>query len=249
MSAHWRFLPCGVAALGSQDFIARYSSLQSGEKSSDGSSVCVVGRLASKRDASSKLIFYDLVGGRVDQATPTAAAAATEDAAAASTHHHHAQVLPKIQIMATRAAFTGVPVAAASADSSTPTPSSPADEASLNASFKALHHCLKRGDLVWARGTPAKSKVGELSLIPQDIVLLAPCWHEIPAKLLEPVRATTNEQASERTSERAHSTSGGRELRDRSLMLTRLLLLVCSVPLLSACRRTFVTASVTWTCW
>lgn len=84
--------------------------------------------------------------------------------------------------MASRASHTGPA-----------TCSSPADEASLHASFARLHHALKKGDIVWARGIPAKSKVGQLSLLVKDVQLLTPCWHEIPAKLTEPVSSNTTD--------------------------------------------------------
>lgn len=39
---------------------------------------------------------------------------------------------------------------------------------------------LRRGDVIGVEGMPAKTKVGELSIIPKNITLLAPCLHGLP---------------------------------------------------------------------
>ena len=46
--------------------------------------------------------------------------------------------------------------------------------------FRAVHHLLKRGDIVGIRGFPGKSKKGELSILPSNLELLSPCYHMIP---------------------------------------------------------------------
>jgi len=46
--------------------------------------------------------------------------------------------------------------------------------------FYALHKIIKRGDIVGVKGTPGKSKKGELSIFPEEIVLLSPCLHMLP---------------------------------------------------------------------
>lgn len=46
--------------------------------------------------------------------------------------------------------------------------------------FHKIHRTLKRGDIIGARGYPGKSKKGELSLFPTEIVLLSPCLHMLP---------------------------------------------------------------------
>mmetsp|Transcript_34753 Transcript_34753/g.111019 ORF Transcript_34753/g.111019 Transcript_34753/m.111019 type:complete len:593 (+) Transcript_34753:80-1858(+) len=48
------------------------------------------------------------------------------------------------------------------------------------ARFSALMSTLKRGDIVGVRGTPGKTKRGELSLFPTDMLLLTPCLHMLP---------------------------------------------------------------------
>jgi lysyl-tRNA synthetase class II len=145
-----------------------------------GTEVCVAGRLASKRDSSSKLIFYDLVGNCGDT-NATAPAALGE-----------AHVVPQIQLIASRAAHSGPsPSSASPSASATDAAAAPhPSEAELHASFARLHHALKKGDLVWVRGVPSKSKVGQISLLVKEIQLLAPSWHEIPTKLTEPVSST-----------------------------------------------------------
>lgn len=48
--------------------------------------------------------------------------------------------------------------------------------------FDKIHALLRRGDIVGAKGSPgrAKSKAGELSLIPHTLTLLSPCLHMLP---------------------------------------------------------------------
>lgn len=46
--------------------------------------------------------------------------------------------------------------------------------------FAKIHAVLRRGDIVGVRGFPGKSKKGELSIFPQEIVLLSPCMHMLP---------------------------------------------------------------------
>jgi len=48
--------------------------------------------------------------------------------------------------------------------------------------FEQIHAVLRRGDLVGVRGMPAraKSRTGELSIVPIEIVLLSPCLHMLP---------------------------------------------------------------------
>ncbi|GAB1599576.1 lysine--tRNA ligase-like isoform X1 [Argonauta hians] len=46
--------------------------------------------------------------------------------------------------------------------------------------FLATNEKVKRGDMVGVRGHPGKTKKGELSIIPIEMVLLAPCLHQLP---------------------------------------------------------------------
>ncbi len=46
--------------------------------------------------------------------------------------------------------------------------------------FTTLHERIKRGDIVGVRGHPARSKTGELSIVPLDVTLLTPCMHMLP---------------------------------------------------------------------
>lgn len=59
--------------------------------------------------------------------------------------------------------------------------------------FAKIHSVLRRGDIVGIKGFPGKSKKGELSIFPQEIVLLSPCMHMLPKshaglKLLQDTR-------------------------------------------------------------
>jgi lysyl-tRNA synthetase class 2 len=44
---------------------------------------------------------------------------------------------------------------------------------------------LRPGDVIGVIGHPARSKTGELSIVPNEIIILAPCLHMIPTKLQE----------------------------------------------------------------
>ncbi|CAB9524901.1 Lysine--tRNA ligase [Seminavis robusta] len=46
--------------------------------------------------------------------------------------------------------------------------------------FNKIHRTLRPGDIVGVKGTPGKSKNGELSIFPQDMQLLSPCLHSLP---------------------------------------------------------------------
>lgn len=47
--------------------------------------------------------------------------------------------------------------------------------------FVKINERLKRGDIVGVVGHPGKTKKGELSIVPTEITLLAPCLHMLPA--------------------------------------------------------------------
>ncbi|KAL7578334.1 hypothetical protein ACA910_012740 [Epithemia clementina (nom. ined.)] len=46
--------------------------------------------------------------------------------------------------------------------------------------FFEIHRKLRKGDIVGVKGHPGKSKNGELSIFPQELVLLSPCLHMLP---------------------------------------------------------------------
>ena len=56
--------------------------------------------------------------------------------------------------------------------------------------FAGINELLKRGDIIRVEGTPCRTKVGELSIVPQRIELLTPCLHHMPEQetLRNPVR-------------------------------------------------------------
>eukprot|EP00121_Abeoforma_whisleri_P002568 Awhi_evm1s2309 len=108
-------------------FIEKYGSLENTAKSED-TQVSISGRVYSKREASKKLLFYDLRGEDV-----------------------------KVQIMADLRSHTG------------------------EEEFGAVHARIKRGDIIGVVGTPTRTKTGELSIIPSQVTLLAPCLHQLPS--------------------------------------------------------------------
>lgn len=46
--------------------------------------------------------------------------------------------------------------------------------------FGLVHDILQRGDIVGVKGFPGRSKRGELSIFPKDIILLTPCLRTLP---------------------------------------------------------------------
>ena len=46
--------------------------------------------------------------------------------------------------------------------------------------FQQVHSILQRGDIVGVKGVPGKSKRGELSIFPKDVILLTPCLRMLP---------------------------------------------------------------------
>lgn len=49
-------------------------------------------------------------------------------------------------------------------------------------SFVSVHDNFRRGDIVGVIGTPARTKKGELSIAPSQIILLAPNLHQLPSE-------------------------------------------------------------------
>uniref|UniRef100_H2V6Z6 Lysine--tRNA ligase n=1 Tax=Takifugu rubripes TaxID=31033 RepID=H2V6Z6_TAKRU len=46
--------------------------------------------------------------------------------------------------------------------------------------FVAINNKLRRGDIIGVCGNPGKTKKGELSIIPKEMILLSPCLHMLP---------------------------------------------------------------------
>ncbi|KAM3828741.1 lysine--tRNA ligase isoform 2-T2 [Vipera latastei] len=46
--------------------------------------------------------------------------------------------------------------------------------------YMCINNKLRRGDIIGVQGNPGKTKKGELSIIPYEIVLLSPCLHMLP---------------------------------------------------------------------
>ncbi|MFH4975586.1 hypothetical protein AB6A40_002295 [Gnathostoma spinigerum] len=108
------------------DFISKYEYLEKDTVLED-VIVSVAGRLFSKRESGSKLIFYDLHGE------------GTRLQVFASAKYHSAEER-----------------------------------------FEDLHDRIKRGDVIGVEGHPARTKTGELSIIPIKVVQLTPCLHMLP---------------------------------------------------------------------
>ena len=85
--------------------------------------------------------------------------------------HTNATLYPHVQVMATAQEFN------------TNSPQS-----NNNNEFDLLRSNLRRGDVILATGFPAKTKMGELSLVPTHLQLYSPCVRSLPAEdtLLHP---------------------------------------------------------------
>ena len=46
--------------------------------------------------------------------------------------------------------------------------------------FNNIHSLVHRGDIIGIKGLVGKSKRGELSIFPSEIVILSPCLYEMP---------------------------------------------------------------------
>lgn len=54
------------------------------------------------------------------------------------------------------------------------------EEARRVAAYNRLRSDLRRGDIVGATGSPGRSRTGELSVFPVELVILSPCLHMLP---------------------------------------------------------------------
>ena len=48
-------------------------------------------------------------------------------------------------------------------------------------SFVETHSHFRRGDIVGVKGTPIRTKTGELSIAPSEMILLSPNLHQLPS--------------------------------------------------------------------
>merc|ERR1719460_1795994 len=55
-----------------------------------------------------------------------------------------------------------------------------AQDHKMETSFEEAHSILRRGDVLGVKGVVGKSKVGELSIFPSEVLLLSPCLHMLP---------------------------------------------------------------------
>ncbi|CAI5745900.1 unnamed protein product [Peronospora destructor] len=54
------------------------------------------------------------------------------------------------------------------------------DKETVKQEFRAIHESLRRGDIIGVKGFPGKSGKGELSIIPRQVQMLAPCIQPFP---------------------------------------------------------------------
>ncbi|EIN11481.1 lysyl-tRNA synthetase [Punctularia strigosozonata HHB-11173 SS5] len=56
-----------------------------------------------------------------------------------------------------------------------------AQDAKDPSKFEEVHDVFRRGDIVGVVGTPCRTKLGELSIVPSEMILLAPNLHQLPS--------------------------------------------------------------------
>eukprot|EP00002_Diphylleia_rotans_P024787 TRINITY_DN4897_c0_g1_i13.p1 TRINITY_DN4897_c0_g1~~TRINITY_DN4897_c0_g1_i13.p1 ORF type:complete len:304 (-),score=78.73 TRINITY_DN4897_c0_g1_i13:43-954(-) len=115
------------------DFVKEYDGLSSGEKKPEVKEI-IAGRVTNRRDASGKLIFYDISDGQ-----------------------------HRVQVMASKSNF----------------------EKKEENSFSITKN-VRVGDIVAIYGHPGKTNLGELSVVADEIQMLAPSYHMIPNALKDP---------------------------------------------------------------
>lgn len=49
-----------------------------------------------------------------------------------------------------------------------------------DAAFVEINERVRRGDIVGVTGHPGKTKKGELSIVPTEMIVLSPCLHMLP---------------------------------------------------------------------
>ena len=46
--------------------------------------------------------------------------------------------------------------------------------------FVEMSERIRLGDIIGVRGSPCRTKAGELSIRPEEIIILTPCLHQMP---------------------------------------------------------------------
>lgn len=54
---------------------------------------------------------------------------------------------------------------------------------------------IQRGDVIWVRGHPARSISGELSIVPKEITIIAPCYRTLPKNEVKDINLRLNHRA------------------------------------------------------
>ena len=104
--------------------------------------VFIAGRVTSRRDASSKLVFLTISGGEGGK--------------------------DEVQVLADRGLYE--------------------ESSDAGGDFDSFRQSVRRGDVIGVRGFPGKSGRGELSVIPREVSVLAPCLRRLPGAASEKER-------------------------------------------------------------
>ena len=111
----------------------------------------LAGRVISKREASKKLYFIDIESNG-----------------------------SRVQVMSDERHFEGQQSTATTPTTTTTATTTPTTNGTFQ-HFRSCHKELQRGDIIGISGFPAKTKKGELSIVPRQLYWLAPCLRELPA--------------------------------------------------------------------
>ncbi|CAI5715774.1 unnamed protein product [Hyaloperonospora brassicae] len=136
-----------------QEYQHKFEALEPRARCTD-ESVALAGRVVAIRHASKNLVFLDL-----------------------QNDGHTVQVLSEVKhFRGSRDDATGGAGAGAGAGAGD---NNSTDE-TVKSEFRALHESLRRGDIIGVTGFPGKSGKGELSIVPRQLQVLAPCLQPFP---------------------------------------------------------------------
>ena len=142
--------------------------LDNGSRKQESDDISLAGRVVSKREASKKLYFIDIEsnGARVQ--------VMSDERHVDQNRFDHTSDAESTATETTSTTTTTT--------STTPTTiSSSFHNDGAFQEFRSSHKELQRGDIIGVTGFPAKTKKGELSIVPRSLHFLAPCLHELPA--------------------------------------------------------------------
>ncbi|KAK5580253.1 hypothetical protein RB653_000268 [Dictyostelium firmibasis] len=141
-----------------KDFRKQFNDkLENGNKLTDIEAIILAGRVKSIRISSNKLVFIDIISSLSNQEISYDEIIGTNNENGDRLNGGQYS----LQVMADKKFYKD------------------------NTEFETIILNLRRGDIIEINGLPAKTKVGEISIIPREINILTPCIRPIPQKLID----------------------------------------------------------------